>query len=77
MLSGRGNDELVLGTGNVAGVALVTLGLLGAHWWLRDTSLEARWQALPWWGRSLVLTVLLLALVLVPGDDRAFIYFQF
>jgi alginate O-acetyltransferase complex protein AlgI len=55
----------------------VTLFLLGAHWWMRDTSLEARWEVIPWWGRSLVLATLLLALVLVPGEDRAFIYFQF
>jgi len=77
MLSGRGDDQLVLGTGNVVGVALITLFLLGSHWWMRDSSLEAKWQAIPWWGRSLVLATLLLALALVPGDDRAFIYFQF
>jgi alginate O-acetyltransferase complex protein AlgI len=77
MLSGAGSDQLVLGAGNVLGVAAVTLFLLGAHWWMRDTSLEARWEVIPWWGRSLVLATLLLALVLVPGEDRAFIYFQF
>jgi alginate O-acetyltransferase complex protein AlgI len=70
-------DQLVLGTTSVIAVVGITASLVGAHWWMRDRSLEARWQSLPWWGRSTVLAVLLLSLALVPGDDRAFIYFQF
>ncbi|MEO8620103.1 MAG: MBOAT family O-acyltransferase [bacterium] len=70
-------DHLVLGMSSVVAVVGVTGLLLAAHWWMRDSSLEARWQSMPWWGRSAVLATLLLSLALVPGDDRAFIYFQF
>jgi alginate O-acetyltransferase complex protein AlgI len=76
MLAG-GPDRLALGTASTLTVLGLTALLLAAHWWMRDTSLEARWQALPWWSRSLLLVSLLLALAFVPGDDRAFIYFQF
>ncbi|MEP6571458.1 MAG: MBOAT family O-acyltransferase [Gemmatimonadota bacterium] len=76
MLSG-GPDRLALGAASTLTVLGLTAMLLGAHWWMRDTSLEARWQALPWWSRSVLLATLLIALAFVPGDDRAFIYFQF
>ena len=70
-------DNLVLGTSGAVTVLVVTGLLLAAHWWMRDSSLEARWQRLPLWSRSAILASLLLSLALVPGDDRAFIYFQF
>ena len=72
-----GDDRLDLGVNNVVYVAGITAVLLGVHWWMRDSSLEVRWSAIPWWARSAVLATILLSLALVPGDDRAFIYFQF
>jgi len=44
---------------------------------LRDTPLEAFATRLPTWVRSAVLAAMLCSLALAPGDDRAFIYFQF
>jgi hypothetical protein len=32
---------------------------------------------IPWWLRSAALAVIFLTLVLAPGEERAFIYFQF
>jgi D-alanyl-lipoteichoic acid acyltransferase DltB (MBOAT superfamily) len=55
----------------------VTLGLLAGQWLLRDTSLEQAVAGLPWWLRALCLALILVCLVLAPGEDRAFIYFQF
>jgi hypothetical protein len=51
--------------------------MLGTHWLMRDTTVEAVAKQVPWWGRSCALSLLLIALVLAPGDNRAFIYFQF
>jgi hypothetical protein len=51
--------------------------LLSGHWFLRDLDFKATLSLMPWWLRSVVLAVLLLSLTLAPGDDRAFIYFQF
>jgi len=44
---------------------------------LRDSDLESFVTRLPLWSRSAALAVMICSLVLAPGDDRAFIYFQF
>lgn len=73
-----GNDRhLTLETVRVAAVCAVALGMCGGQWLLRNTSLEAVWSRLPWVLRAVILTVLILLIVLAPGDERAFIYFQF
>jgi D-alanyl-lipoteichoic acid acyltransferase DltB (MBOAT superfamily) len=58
-------------------VLAVSALLLAGQWWMRDRSLEELWSRLPWWLRSALLALLLLAITLIPGDGRAFIYFQF
>lgn len=55
----------------------ITLALLTSHWLLRDSSLEETFERLPVNLRAVAVAGLLVALVLAPGDDRAFIYFQF
>jgi len=58
--------------------ALLPVGaLIAAHVAMRDTTLEMVAARAAWPLRAAVLTVLVLALVLFPGVDRAFIYFQF
>ena len=44
---------------------------------LRDRKLEAFAARLPLWLRAAGLAAMICSLVLAPGDDRAFIYFQF
>jgi alginate O-acetyltransferase complex protein AlgI len=61
----------------IAVVLVLIAGLLLSHWWLRHSSLEALAAKLPWWVVALALLVMILVLSLIPGDDRAFIYFQF
>ncbi len=51
--------------------------LLTWHFLMRDTSLEKVAERLPWWIKGLAIAAMLLALVLAPGERRAFIYFQF
>ena len=74
---GAGANTLVLGLRDVVPAAGVTLGMLATHWLMRDTTLEAASLRVPWWLRSAAVAAMLVALVLAPGDDRAFIYFQF
>ncbi len=52
-------------------------GLLLVHALLRNTSLENAVERTPWQLRTLALVAMLLSLLLFPGVDRAFIYFQF
>ena len=54
----------------------ITLLLL-THWLLRDTTLETVVERTAWPIRVAALTAMILCLVLFPGIDRAFIYFQF
>jgi D-alanyl-lipoteichoic acid acyltransferase DltB (MBOAT superfamily) len=57
-------------------LALMAIVLLW-HFLMRHTTLEDVVARLPWWFRALALALLLISLALAPGDDRAFIYFQF
>jgi alginate O-acetyltransferase complex protein AlgI len=76
MLIGSPHAPLVGGLRALT-VALLIAATLAGQWLLRDTPQEVAWARLPWVGRSVILAVLLTAVCLAPGDDRAFIYFQF
>jgi hypothetical protein len=58
-------------------VLTTVLALLVGHWLLRNASLEEGVQRMPWWLRTAWIAGMLVLLALTPGDDRAFIYFQF
>lgn len=58
-------------------VSVVLALLLTLQWLLRNSTLEKAAASIPWWCRSAALAVLIVSLVLMPGEERAFIYFQF
>jgi D-alanyl-lipoteichoic acid acyltransferase DltB (MBOAT superfamily) len=62
---------------DAAWVLGITAGLLAVHGLLRNSSLERAVGCCPWWLRAVGLALLMIGLALAPGDDRAFIYFQF
>lgn len=67
----------ILTTREILQVGLVTVGLLVAHWNLRDTTVETVVAKMP---RGLVValwTLMLSAIILTQGSGNAFIYFQF
>ena len=49
------------------------------QWWMRDRTLEdRRGSRLPRWGRrGCTVAFMWICLAMAPGDERAFIYFQF
>ncbi len=58
--------------------SLIPVGFLFVfHYLLRGTTLEAVVDRTAWPIRTAALTAMMLCLVLFPGVDRAFIYFQF
>ncbi len=59
----------------MANVTLV--GIAFAHITMRATSIEDVIAKVPWWMRSAAISLMLIAIVAMPGEDRAFIYFQF
>jgi alginate O-acetyltransferase complex protein AlgI len=64
---------------NTAGVlALVAMaGLVAWHAAIRKIEIESLYARLAWPARGLLLGLLLAAVLLSPGENRAFIYFQF
>ncbi|MGE0193936.1 MAG: MBOAT family protein [Planctomycetota bacterium] len=57
--------------------AALGLLLVAVHRLTRERSLESIVAKLPWWLWSFALAAMAFALLLHPGEDRAFIYFQF
>ncbi len=68
---------LILEKIHVAKVLAVTIVLVGLHWIMRDRPLEEIAAKCPWWLKSLILAGMLVGIVTLSGEDRAFIYFQF
>jgi alginate O-acetyltransferase complex protein AlgI len=69
--------DAILSTRDILQVALVTAGLLIAHWLLRNTSMEAVVARTPRWALTGVWTVMVFSIILTQGNGNAFIYFQF
>lgn len=51
--------------------------MLAIHWRLRDTTLEHAFQRLPSLAWCAANAAMIAAILISPGEDRAFIYFQF
>lgn len=58
-------------------VSIVTLGLLVAHWFMRDKTLEQMVESIPRWGIIIGLSFMTFCILITQGKDNAFIYFQF
>jgi alginate O-acetyltransferase complex protein AlgI len=69
--------DAILPTREILQVMLVTAGLLGAHWLLRHTTMEAVVARTPRWLLTGVWSVMLFSIILTQGNGNAFIYFQF
>ncbi|NQT14215.1 MAG: MBOAT family protein [Planctomycetes bacterium] len=65
----------------IDGETYLALGVVGCvvlfHQLLRDSSIEALVERAPWWLRSVAIAAMLFCIATMPGEDRAFIYFQF
>jgi len=72
-----GHGSLSIGLANAFDTTLLTLLILGGHWYMRDRSLEDVARGVPWWVRAGVIAFMLFWLVNETGGGRAFIYFQF
>ncbi len=77
ILGGAASQKSLLTPSEVIVVILLTGTLMTTHWLMRNTSLEALAAKIPWGVRVAIVSFMLIALALAPGEDRAFIYFQF
>src|SRR5450432_3680189 len=71
------NGEAILTTREILQVAIVSAGLLLAHWLMRNTTIEAVVSRTPRWLITALWAVVLFAIILNQGSGSAFIYFQF
>jgi len=67
----------MLSTIDIYKVWLVTIGLIGWHWYMREKTLKDVTSKLPWWLFGLVWAKLLILIVLSQKSSGSFIYFQF
>ena len=74
--AGAGAPSVLL-RGSVPIVLWLTVVMLAGQWWMRETTLEHVTERLPLWVRGAALAFMWICLAIAPGDDRAFIYFQF
>jgi alginate O-acetyltransferase complex protein AlgI len=58
-------------------VGMTMTGLLGCHWYFRNRGLEEAMSSSRVPIPALVNAAMMIAIVTMPGEDRAFIYFQF
>jgi alginate O-acetyltransferase complex protein AlgI len=76
MFGQHARPDAILSTREILQVALVTAGLLLAHWSMRETSVEAVVARLPRWTVASIWFLMAGAIVLTQGSSNAFIYFQ-
>jgi len=58
-------------------VAGVLAALLGTHWFMRNREFGSAMKRLPWPTLAAILAAMVIAIVLSPGEERDFIYFEF
>jgi alginate O-acetyltransferase complex protein AlgI len=69
--------KVILPTDGVALVSVVVVGMLFAHWTMRNRRLEDVVSRAPWWLLGLIWAAMLFAILITQGVGDAFIYFQF
>lgn len=77
MFGGDAGGAAILTTLDIIKVSIITVGLVGSHWLLRNTS---AWNVLSrksWWVLAITWAVLLVLIVLSQKSSDSFIYFQF
>ena len=77
MFGTHARPDAILSTREILQVAIVTVGLLIAHWSMRETSIEAVVARMPRWAIGTVWFLMAGAIILNQGSSNAFIYFQF
>lgn len=77
-MSGLNSDAMpILTTAQIAMPAIIVLGILLCHIWMREKTLESAISRVPNWITAPVLAVMLFAIIIAQGTGNAFIYFQF
>jgi alginate O-acetyltransferase complex protein AlgI len=77
MFGGHPNGDMILTTRELLQIGIVTVGVLGMHWTMRDESFETAVIRLPAWAIAAIGSFMAFAIIFTQGTSNAFIYFQF
>ncbi len=77
MFGGHAHGDAILTTREMLQIGIVTFFMILAHWWLRDSNIEAAVTRLPRWIVTTAWALMACAIILTQGSSNAFIYFQF
>ena len=77
MFGGHSSGDIILTTRELLQIAVVTAGVIGMHWTMRDESFETTVMRLPAWAITAIGSVMAFAIIFTQGTSNAFIYFQF
>lgn len=77
MFTGAVSETVLYSNDQVVSIIVIIVGLLIFHWRMRNTSLEEVAGRLPWWITYLILFLMILSIILIPGENQAYVYFQF
>jgi D-alanyl-lipoteichoic acid acyltransferase DltB (MBOAT superfamily) len=77
MFSPVTGGTVLLSTLSIIKIVVILVGVVIAHWFMRDTKVLTVAQKMPWWLLGIVWSLLVLMLVLSQESSSAFIYFQF
>ena len=77
MFGGHPNGDMILTTRELLQIGVVTAGVIGLHWGMRDESFETTVMRLPAWAITAIGSFMAFAIIFTQGTSNAFIYFQF
>jgi len=77
MFGGHPTGDMILTTRELLQIAIVTAGVIGMHWAMREESFETTVMCLPAWAITAIGSVMAFAIIFTQGTSNAFIYFQF
>ena len=69
--------KTLLLTMSIVKICIITLGLIGFHWMMRDTRVLTVVEKMPWWLLAIIWSLILILLILSQESSSSFIYFQF
>jgi hypothetical protein len=77
MFGGHPNGDMILSTRELLQIGIVTVGVIGMHWTMREESFETTVMRLPAWAIAAIGSVMAFGIIFTQGTSNAFIYFQF
>ena len=77
MFGGHPAGDMILTTRELLQIGIVTAGVIGMHWTMRDESFETAVIRLPAWAITAIGAFMAFAIIFTQGTSNAFIYFQF